>query len=94
MNDNMILLSCKDYECIFENGKGRPGGNFANHKRHGDSTRQPAPRTCGAGCLVLWTFGRAKRGGAFYGVVASLHNDRYVKPTPAGSRRVEAEDGR
>jgi len=22
-----------------------------------------------------------------------LHNDRYVKPTPAGSRRAEAEDG-
>jgi hypothetical protein len=45
--------------------------------------------------------GPAPAGGVFTGVSpwwgrgerASLHNDGYVKPTPAGSRRVEAKGG-
>jgi len=34
-----------------------------------------------------------ERGGVGLGVGASLHNACYVKPTPAGSRRVEAKGG-
>jgi len=34
-----------------------------------------------------------ERGGVGLGVGASLHNACYVKPTPAGSRRVEAKVG-
>ena len=34
-----------------------------------------------------------ERGGVGLGVGVSLHNACYVKPTPAGSRRVEAEGG-
>ena len=45
----------------------------------------------------LWTVGRAwpkaMRGGVGVGVGGSLHNACYVKPTPAGSRRVEAKGG-